>query len=185
MSDIKQSYIAIARKNHPDVTDDAAAALAFQRAAAAYEVLMDRDARAQYDQTLPKLHRMKHKDGSVSTAQACVRARKRPRWNGVVLPLHQILTGQCLPRLAKVWMAAALCCAPVITHPPPPHTHTTTTTSSNAARYALQESTVEAELRLMIEDGQVGAPRAAPRALLEGVGVVLQARAPRQERDDK
>lgn len=46
---IKSAYRRLARKYHPDVNKDAGAAEQFKRANEAYEVLSDREKRAQYD----------------------------------------------------------------------------------------------------------------------------------------
>ena len=48
--DIKRSYRKLARKYHPDVSDDAGAEERFKEVGEAYEVLKDPEKRAAYDQ---------------------------------------------------------------------------------------------------------------------------------------
>ena len=49
-ADIKKAYRKLARKYHPDVNKDAGAEDKFKEINAAYEVLSDKEKRAQYDQ---------------------------------------------------------------------------------------------------------------------------------------
>ncbi len=57
--DIKKAYRKLARKYHPDVSEEENAADKFKEAKEAYEVLSDEQKRAQYDQLAMPEHRDK------------------------------------------------------------------------------------------------------------------------------